>query len=502
MKELITKVAKASVYRSGAEVTRRGKVLLDEGFQTLKVGGISRNARTDTARLYSSEGVSCSNLRFETVSADDSRELKELKEKRSFLEKQVEIRNLQIDLWKKNGDFSGRDGRNAGDVRDYIEKLSGRIESLGKETIALRKEIEDLKKKEKELSLKLRNPVMTVDITAPRQGEYPFELRVFEYSASWYPLYEIHTDGEGPLDMSMRASVSQQTGEDWDDVDLTLISGNPSTAGTIPVLDPVHLDIYVPQVMGAGMAGGRMLMSKAAAVNSSIEADYALDDTVELEEVGFSPLMMQEASVSRDDTYTEYALPGKKTVKTDKEGTVADLQALAIPAQYRISSVPKLDPAAYLVAAVKPSDIPVSSRIEASIYYKGVYTGKIYLDPDLTEDEIEITLGKEERISITRREVMKKTSNTLLKAQKVTEYAYETKISNNSPKEIEITVKDQIPVSRNKDITVDVTELSGADLDRVTGIMSKKYTLAGGSTETFRRGYKQSSPNDKATRKY
>ena len=74
---------------------------------------------------------------------------------------------------------------------------------------------------------------------------------------------------------------------------------------------------------------------------------------------------------------------------------------------------------------------------------------------------------------------------------------YETTVANNSPVDLKILIKDQIPVSQDKEITVDVTELSGAELDEKTGILKKEYSLSKGSSRVLKLGYKVSAPKDK-----
>ncbi|MBQ1447779.1 MAG: DUF4139 domain-containing protein, partial [Erysipelotrichaceae bacterium] len=126
-----------------------------------------------------------------------------------------------------------------------------------------------------------------------------------------------------------------------------------------------------------------------------------------------------------------------------------------------------------------------------------MFTGDVCIDPDLTKEEIEITLGKEERVHVSRKETKHKTSNVLLKGQKVTEYAYETKVANLSDEQIKITLKDQIPVSQNKEINVDVIELDGSKPDEETGIFTKELTIAPKQSETVKLSYKVAWPKDK-----
>ena len=77
------------------------------------------------------------------------------------------------------------------------------------------------------------------------------------------------------------------------------------------------------------------------------------------------------------------------------------------------------------------------------------------------------------------------------------EYGYETRVSNSGSADAEVVIKDQIPVSQNKDITVEALELSGAELAKESGLLTKTVKVAAGGSEVFRIGYKVAGPKDK-----
>ena len=500
MTELNTQVVKASVFRSGAEVVRAGRAELAEGVQTLRVLGMTAWASPDTARIYSQEGVTCSDLRAVPLykNGEEPQEITEIRDRIAALEKQIEAKELQIELWKSNGDFSKRNSQPVAEVQEYIEKLAGRLGSINAEIRADQKEIEELNRKLDKMQTS--GTVLEVQVNARAAGTYRFELKYFDGCARWLPVYELRSDGEGPLEMRLRADIRQNTGEDWKGIDLSLFTGNPASAGTVPEIRPLLLDFRRPVMLrssnAAFGAGARMMSAKMAPMEDGAAMDVC-EECAEAE----APMMRMEtqaAEVNQDETSTEYILPGKRDILNDDDGNLADVQVYDIPAKYRIVSVPKMDQSAYLVAAAEPSALPVTGQINAAVYYKDVYTGKVWLDPDLTKDEVEITLGKEERINVSRRETLRKTSTTLLKGLKVTEYAYETRLSNNSSADAEVILKDQVPVSENKDIDVDVLEVSGAELDKEKGILTKKISLPAGATELFRLGYKVSFPKEKS----
>ena len=69
-----------------------------------------------------------------------------------------------------------------------------------------------------------------------------FQINYIVPNASWYPNYDLRVkDIASPLSMTMKANVSQSTGEEWKEVHLTLSTGNPSESGSKPELQPWRL---------------------------------------------------------------------------------------------------------------------------------------------------------------------------------------------------------------------------------------------------------------------
>ena len=493
MLQLKTSIDKANIYRNGAELYRRGSAELPEGRSTLAVYGLSESVRLDTVRLFSGEGISCSNQRFERPEdSDTDRESEKIRNEIEALNSQIEIKDLQAEMWKANGDFTNRASQSASEIQEYIEMLPERLEKLNSDITELKAKITKLEKELEKAQQDERKPVLAVDITVPKAGTYPFEVRYYETSAGWNPVYELHTDSKEPIELKMRARITQHSGEDWKDVSVSLFSGNPSASGRLPDIAPVYLNIHEEVKAKAKNAVFGMMEARMAEPGAAMGVMMDMDEAVRVE--------TEEAEVSSEETMTEYILPGKRDILSGSDGTMADLQKYTLNTEYNVVTVPCLDPSAYLIASVKAADIPFTSDINAAIYLNDMYTGQVTISPDMTKEDLEITLGKEEHVHVSRQEVLNKTSNTLFKGQKVVDHGFETKITNNSGSDVEITVKDQIPVSQDKEITVDVKDTAGASLDSETGILTKKLTVAAGKTEVMPLSYKVSWPKDKKIR--
>ncbi len=489
-----TEIKQVQIFRQGAEVTRNGKAVLQEGRNSLRIQGLSTQADFDSARLYFPAGIQLTDIRFTYLDEEEETESDHIREEIDELKQSMEICELQIKLWKENGNFAGRSEQNLQEIQAYITSLPEQISALQKKIIQQKKEVKRLEKQLNEVLRKEQQPILCAEVSSEQAGTCPFELTYHEGSAFWQPVYEIHTNAEDPLTLKVRARIFQNTSEDWKNIKVSLFTGNPSVQSDLPVLDPVYLGFSRPapkkRYLGSAMAVGRN-MAKAAAPMMAMEDSAAMEETAELD-----MMEMESAEINTSETMTEYVLPGTKDIPADTEGTMADLQKYEIPCEYRITAFPKLNPRAFLTAGFKSADLPASISGRTSIYLNDTYVGSTSIQPDRDKETVSISLGKEEAIHVSRAEKKKKTTEALLKNQKTTEYGYELTILNNKDQEVKVTVYDQIPVSQDKSIVAEVINNDHAEADD-RGILTWNITIPAKQTRTLVNAYKVSWPKDK-----
>ena len=496
-----TKLTAAAVYRNGCIAKRSGKVYLQKGAQTIRLEGLTNGVDESTLRLAVPAGVSGSNVQVEHPTREQQTEaLKELAQKVADVQNKIASQEKMAALWEANADFSQKESLSVGEMSAYLEKLPERLEAVAAAITALKEKKAELDKKYAEAKKKAALPYVTAELNAPADGEYPVELTYRENQAWWNPVYEIHTgDGSDSLKLRMRAKICQRTGEDWAGAVLTLYSGNPSVSGTIPEMYPVHLRIYEPPVYNKRRTMGLGGMMKAAA-----RMDEMVVEECEACEDAEAPMMAMNAvysgsgTATKGETMTEYALSGSWDIRTGQE-IICDIKTDDLPCRYHVVAVPKLSDEAYLAAEVATSLLEEMQGTPAAVYLKGTFAGNVILEPDMTKDNYDLSLGVDETVKVKREQKKKYTSNVLLKGQKKTEYEYEITVSSRKDKEIPVTVSDQLPISDEKTIVIEPLELSGAEKEEDTGFLHWNFKLAPGETKSVKLAWTVAWPKDKQT---
>ena len=91
-----------------------------------------------------------------------------------------------------------------------------------------------------------------VTVSAKAAVNAAFELNYIVMNAGWRPIYDLRAkDAKSPIQLSYKAEVFQNTGIDWNNVDITLSTGNPSQSGYKPSLNPWYVGFIRPRPRAA-----------------------------------------------------------------------------------------------------------------------------------------------------------------------------------------------------------------------------------------------------------
>ena len=188
-------------------------------------------------------------------------------------------------------------------------------------------------------------------------------------------------------------------------------------------------------------------------------------------------------------THVEYTLEEPFSVKSDGEMRTTDMVEYELDALYEYYCVPKLDADAFLVAKVLNWDEHNFLEGEANLFFEGKYIGKSILDTRNTSDTLSLSLGRDGNVLVTREKKKDYTSRHVIGSNQKLLIGYEISIRNKKAQPLTIVIEDQIPITNDKEISVDKIEASNAELDEETGLMKWKKKIDPGKTEMISMKY-------------
>lgn len=315
---------------------------------------------------------------------------------------------------------------------------------------------------------------------------------IFSYTATnagWVPSYDLRaSDASSPIALTYKASVYQTTGEDWKNVNLTLSTGNPTLSGTKPTLYPWYLYIY--NYSYDYRSSNKPTMSKDREMDNSV----AGSTTTSYEEAETSAYY---TTVSEAQTNIEFTISLPYTILSDGKQNDVEIQNYSLPATYQYYCAPKLDNDAFLIARISGWEQYNLLSGNMNLYFEGTYVGKSYLNSKSTEDTLDISLGRDKNISITRIKQKELTSKNIIGINRKEVIAWEISVRNKKKQTINIVIEDQIPVTTDKTIEIEKTDTPEATYVESTGILTWKFKLNSAETKKLNFSYTVKYPKDK-----
>jgi hypothetical protein len=191
---------------------------------------------------------------------------------------------------------------------------------------------------------------------------------------------------------------------------------------------------------------------------------------------GTSSLAIPTAQVEKQTT-VNFEIKTPYTIKSDNKNYTVDIEFYDLPAIYQYYCVPKIDKDAFLIAKIVDWEKYSLLEGEANIFFEETYIGKTLLDVHYTSDTLEISLGRDKKVSINREKIKDFTTKQFIGNKKEETRTWKTTVKNNKNQEINMIVLDQVPVSTAEDIEVNVLNFSGAKHDLETGEIKWEFTL-------------------------
>jgi uncharacterized protein (TIGR02231 family) len=317
-------------------------------------------------------------------------------------------------------------------------------------------------------------------------------------NARWTPLYDARLDTgakdrKPALELVRRAEITQTTGEDWSNVTLAVSTVRTARGGSVPELNSLIVQYpQPPHPLGAAafsdVAKPRsmdMAMPSAAPALVAQRADE------------------QQAAVEVGGFQVTFRIPGRVSVGAAEGAKSLRVATATIAPDLSVRSAPVRDPTAFLEASfVQSEDAPLLPG-RVAIYRDGMFVGRGRMAAAGKDETIRLGFGADDQVRIERSVVKRNegSAGLIVTTSKTDERAFKTSVRNGHDFPIRIAIEDQLPVSENEEIQVEMlpssTPPTASNLRDRRGVLEWAFEAKPGEVRDIAFAWRVRWPKDK-----
>ena len=301
-----------------------------------------------------------------------------------------------------------------------------------------------------------------IDASAPAKASLRLRYQVTQ--ASWEPIYDARLVAGGKsrpasLVLARRASISQNTGEDWNEAKITLSTVRPGGATAAPELAPMKVTFRPePRSMAQGEGRARGVQRPSA----EADADKAVPTAAPVEE--------RKALVDNAPYQAAFSITQAVTVKSGMGQKKVLISAEEVSPSVVVFAVPKLDATAYLHAKFTYDGVSPLLPGAVSLYRDGVYVGQGALPLTLRGEDRELGFGPDDGVKVARVELKRAKGETgIISTSATDEQHFKITVKNSHDWTLPVTIIDQLPISETEQIAVEALPMTTEPSERNYG---------------------------------
>ena len=287
-----------------------------------------------------------------------------------------------------------------------------------------------------------------------KEGTVEITLSYIAPGTYWYPVYDCRLDLDSKeLVIEYYAKIYQNTGEDWNNIDLILSTARPDLSGQIPDIYPWQLDIYTyeDKIIKSNLKKSKL--SYAPEKEDSVKSEMVQEfDDIETEE-------QYQAGIDSKGIAINYSILQKSTIPSGKEQTKVTISTgIKMKPDFSWAIVPRYNTSSFLRGKIKnDSDFTFLPGI-MSLFVNDSFIGKSNIELINPNQEFELSLGRDPRIEAEFKLADVEKGKKLGKNYEKREY--QINIQNNSDENVKINIQDIIPKSlQPKRITIKIVKI-------------------------------------------
>lgn len=520
----------ATVYFSGAELQHSAQLNLPVGNSEIVIKNVADYINESTLQIKAPKSVTVMSVQFtknyiSEYEIDESNPaIKKVRDSIEIVKK--EIKKVQIQIYSYQQTIGLLDtnqqvgGANSGLNTAELMKM---VEYYKAKRIELDNQIEAFKEKETKWNKTLANLNARLQLNTAKEekmskgklvlqvlnevaGNVTLNFSYITNNAGWKPMYDLRANSiKDPIQLLYKAQVWQTTSIDWKKIKMSLSSGNPNQSNEAPLQQAWFLryqDSGAGYGSGSGAGVGYFSNIPQSNTYTRVKENDDLYKTFKEDKTNFrygdqDGTIDDYTQISESQLNVTFDIDIPYDVLSNGKMHSVSLKEIQIPATYKFYSAPRLEKEAYLLAKIDNYGQYNLLPGEANIVFEEMNVGKTFINPEQTGDTLSLSMGRDKKISIKREKVVDKSGTKFLSSYKEQTFTYDITIRNNKKEEINLTLKDQYPLSSDKDITIELLEDGKASVNPETGFMTWDLKLAPNESKKIRISYKVRYPKDK-----
>jgi uncharacterized protein (TIGR02231 family) len=502
-----SKVQKVIVFLSGAQVTRTATVNINPGTSELVFDGIAPGLDEQSIQVHANGDFTILSVKEERnyldAINDDARikKVEELQALQKAVKDKMDMQNSMLSIYQNEEAILAKNQlikseNESLDVVKLKQALDFQTERLTllkeKEQAAnnliasLNAEIQKYARQIGELNNN-RNIASTniiVTVSSKNALQSMFTLSYLIHDASWYASYDIRAkDVNSPLTIAYKANVAQRSGEDWKNVKLTLSTGTPTSNNVKPDLNPYYLSFDLNTY------------NNRPSSNSLAEVVVTGYGTEKKEDLSGAVSGVAVSTVENQTT-VEFNIDNTWSILSDGKPNQVEINQVSLKADYQYYVAPKVSRDVFLTARVTDWNKYNFLSGEANLFFEGTYVGKSKLDTRTMNDTLNLSLGVDKNILVKRILEKSFTEKPALSSNIKDTRNWLIEVRNRKNQPINLLVEDQVPVSQNALIEVEVQDTGGAKPDATSGKVSWNFLLTSQENKQVRLKYDVKYPKN------
>jgi len=493
-------IEQITIYQGLASVTR-ALPISGTGEQTLIFSCLSPAIEPDSISVQALGNVNIGEVSIQTLSgeqaaqcqyqgaanvqtqqnnlADISAELEAARLTKAYLQNLTKVTQIST---------AGTLANNARDLETQAASINKKIVELQKREARAK---DDLNQLVAGSTTSVQNNVTQVSVRTASRSASSVKLHYQVRGASWEPTYQarLNTDNK-QLNITASAVIAQQTGENWNNVPVTLSTVNPNQTTTSQLPRVERLSLYEEEQ--AKLSRYAQPMREGAPVVVSARDSYGGAENM-------APLPSFTISSQNKNGITEYRLPQRVSVPSDGRRVRTIIDEQSGTSKLWLRSTPSAEAAAYWYASA-PFLTPAWADGSLQLYRDNNYVGQSRYDYQSLKEQ-GIGFGIDPSLLVKQlTDEDKKGDKGVFNRQQTKTIIQAYQLTNQHNRSVRMQVLGAEPLSSDDSIKVTATHtpaISKKDWNDNKGMVAWEFDLPSQQSQVVQSIYQISYPADK-----